>query len=319
MESSPINEPLLADDDLDPDEDDFDTVAFSDPADAVLDEPVGEDGDDQTVAEAPPEEPASADAPLVEPDPEFDPSLIPGLEGLDPSLLVPLIDEIAPDRDVRRRWLARLRVREQLLADAEHELSTATTQAARAAAREKVAKRKEQVAYAKRVLERQKTTVIERVIRAAMLAIDHREAIHYTMDSPSELAKQGGVPHRWDGIKFGRRAKNGQFPPWADCSSFVTWCYWDALGGPQAGPDILNGSSWTGGFTGRLIGHGKLVREADARPGDLLLYGPSTGDTKHVTMWLAPGKVASHGGEEGPRILKPHYRGDFLQMRRYIG
>lgn len=318
MESGATDEPLLADDDLEPDEDDFDTVAFSDPEEALVEKPEGEDGDDQAVAEAPPEEPASADAPIVKPDPEFDPSLIPGLEGLDPSLLVPLIDNLAPDRDVRRRWLARLHVREQLLADAEHELATATTEAQKAAARKKVAKRKEQVAYAKRVLERQKTTVIERVIRAAMLAIDHRDAIHYTMDRPFEVHEQGGVLRRWDGIKAGRRSKNGQFPHWADCSSFVTWCYWDALGGPSAGRDILNNQNWTGGYTGTLIGCGRQVREADARPGDLILYGPSTGNTSHVTLWVAPGKVASHGGEAGPRILEPRYRGDLLQFRRYI-
>jgi cell wall-associated NlpC family hydrolase len=318
MESGTNGEPQLADDDLEPDEDDFDAIAFSDPEDAVVEEPVGEDGDDQAVADAPPEEPASADAPLTKPDPEFDPSLIPGLD-LDPSLLVPLIDNLAPDRNVRRRWLGRLHVREQLLADAEHELATATTQAEKAAARKKVAKREEQVAYAKRVLERQKTTVIERVIRAAMLAVDHRDAIHYTEDTAAELTKQGGVRHRWDGIQHGRRSKNGQFLLWGDCSSFVTWCYWDALGGPQAGPDICNGSSWTGGYTGTLIAHGRQVSEADARPGDLLLYGPSTSNTAHVTLWVAPGKVASHGGEAGPRILAPHYRNDLLQLRRYIG
>jgi cell wall-associated NlpC family hydrolase len=317
MEASPSNEPPLADDDLEPDEDDFDAVAFTDPEDVALDEPPAEDGDDQEVAEAPPEEPASADAPPVEPDPRFDPSLIPGLD-VDPSLLVGLIDNLAPDRDVRRRWLARLRIREQLLADAEHELATATTQAEKRAARKKVAKRKEQVAYAKRVLERQKTTVLERVIRAAMLGVDHRASIHYTMDRPFEVTAQGGVRRRWDGIKEGRRSKNGQFPHFADCSSFVTWCYWDALGGPSAGRDIVNNQNWTGGYTGTLIGCGRQVREADARPGDLLLYGPSTGNTSHVTMWVAPGKVASHGGEDGPQILKPHYRGDFLQIRRYI-
>jgi cell wall-associated NlpC family hydrolase len=305
--------PVLAENDREPDDDDFDTVLYSEPEQVAIDESSSEDGDDQAVAETDPQPPAAQDAPLEPIDPDF--GLLPFRE-LPRGLLVADVSGSSRS-DVRRRWEARLRIRQQLLADAEHELAAATTQAARQAARAKVTLRKEQVAYAKRVLERQKTSVVERVLRAAMLAVDHSGAIHYTQDRPAELHAQGQA-RRWDGIKEGRRAKNGQYLRWGDCSSFVTWCYWDALGGPAAGRDILNNESWSGGYTGTLIGCGRKVAESQMRPGDLLFYGTSVSDTSHVTMFVSPGKVASHGGEDGPQILGPHYRSDFLQVRRYV-
>jgi cell wall-associated NlpC family hydrolase len=313
MAVAPLD-PVLAENDREPDEDDFDTVLYSEPEQIAVEEPTLEDGDDQLVANADPHEPATQDAPLE----TLDPNVRFSRFGEVPLAL--LISDVAgsASSDVRSRWQARLRIRQQLLADAQDELAKATTPAAKQLASAKVKLRKEQVAYAKRVLERQKTTVVERVLRAAMLAVDHRTAIHYTMDRPFEVQNQGGRARRWDGINAGRRSKNGQYPAFADCSSFLTWCYWDALGGPAAGPDILNGQSWKAGYTGSLITHGKKVPESNIRPGDLLLYGSSVGNTAHVTMFVSPGKVVSHGGEAGPQILGPHYRPDFLQVRRYV-
>jgi hypothetical protein len=145
-----------------------------------------------------------------------------------------------------------------------------------------------------------------RAVRAAMLGYKHRDEVHYT---------QG--PRRWDGIAHKCRSHLGRFPIWADCSSYVTWCLWDALGGPAAGPDILNGEMFKGGYTGTLRNHGRKVALADAKPGDLVHYGTGTG--KHVTIVVGPNQVVSHGSEKGPYLLKPNYRPDLDHVRRYVG
>jgi cell wall-associated NlpC family hydrolase len=147
-----------------------------------------------------------------------------------------------------------------------------------------------------------------RVVRAAMLGYKHAPKVHYTMG-----------PRRWDGIMNRCRAHLGRFPRWADCSSYVTWCLWDALGGPNAGPDIVNGQSWKGGFTGTMKQHGRRVPGglANALPGDLVLYGGGTG--KHVTIVVGRNKVISHGSESGPFLVRPDYRSDVAEVRRYFG
>jgi cell wall-associated NlpC family hydrolase len=147
-----------------------------------------------------------------------------------------------------------------------------------------------------------------RIVRAAMLGHKHAAKVHYTMGA-----------RRWDGIANRCRAHLGRFPRFADCSSYVTWCLWDALGGPNAGPDVVNGQFWKGGFTGTMKHNGRRVPGglANALPGDLVLYGPGTG--KHVTIVVAKNKVISHGSEGGPFLVKPDYRSDIAEVRRYIG
>ena len=147
-----------------------------------------------------------------------------------------------------------------------------------------------------------------RIIRAAMLGHKHAPQVHYTMGA-----------RRWDGITNRCRAHRGQFPRYADCSSYVSWCIWDALGGPSAGPDVVNGQLWKGGYTGTMKNNGRRVPGglANALPGDLVLYGAGTG--KHVTIVVAKNKVISHGSEGGPYLVKPDYRNDIAEVRRYIG
>src|SRR4051812_7074846 len=146
----------------------------------------------------------------------------------------------------------------------------------------------------------------DRVVRAAMLGLHHAAEIHYTQDA-----------RRWDGIRYGRRVQLGDFPRWADCSSFVTWCWWDALGGPSAGPDILNGQAWQAGYTGTLMAHGTRVSLTEALPGDLVFYGPRPGN--HVPVGVARDRVVSPGSEGGPSLLSPGYRRDLSEVRRYFG
>jgi hypothetical protein len=147
-----------------------------------------------------------------------------------------------------------------------------------------------------------------RVVRSAMLGRMNAAEVHYTMG-----------PRRWDGITNRCRAHLRRFPRFAACSSYVTWCIWDALGGPNAGPDVVNGESWKGGYTGTMKQKGRRVPGglANAKPGDLVLYGPGTG--RHVTIVVGTDRVISHGSEAGPHLLKPDYRPDVSEVRRYVG
>jgi cell wall-associated NlpC family hydrolase len=208
---------------------------------------------------------------------------------------------------VEDRWRRRLKIREKLLARAKHaraEASAANQDAAQAL----VHKREEQVDYAKRVIARRakpKTTARERAVRAAMLGVKHRDQIVYTQNPP-----------RWDGINRACRAFREQFPRSADCSSFVTWCIWDALGGPKAGADRVNGANWRAGYTGTQTSHGTRVSMQDARPGDLVFYG-SGGTIGHVAMLVDDNKVVSHGSNPGPMVLAANYR-PIVQIRSYL-
>jgi len=154
----------------------------------------------------------------------------------------------------------------------------------------------------------------ERSTQAAILALHHSSQIHYTDPSVPD-------PKRWEGIDKRLNARRGQFPRNGDCSSFVTWCLWNALFlGFNLG-DVVNGAGWTGGFTGTLLSHGvRVEHEANVLRGDLVHYGPGTG--LHVTIVV--GKVGgvpmvvSHGSEACPCYTRYDYRSDVTQFRRYI-
>lgn len=213
------------------------------------------------------------------------------------------------DSAVVTRWTNRLRIRKRLLEDAREDLEQAKTPEERARAKARVRLRRDQVEFAEAVLARRakpKTTARERAVRAAMLGVGHCSNINYT---------QG--PSRWEGIARGLRAHRGQYPRNADCSSFVTWCIWDALGGGKAGDDIVNGASWTAGYTGTQCSHGKLVPLSRARPGDLVFYAGSNGAVNHVAMLVAPGRVVSHGSQPGPMLLDATYR-PVKEVRSYL-
>jgi cell wall-associated NlpC family hydrolase len=144
-------------------------------------------------------------------------------------------------------------------------------------------------------------------VQAAVVALRNRNTVHYTQGS-----------RRWDGINRGLLGARGQYPAYADCSSFVTWCLWNGMGLHHR-PDTVNGNGWRAGYTGTLIMHGSRVSsERSVLPGDLVFYG-SRGRASHVAICIGRGLVISHGSEAGPFQLPLHYRRDFLQIRRYIG
>lgn len=136
---------------------------------------------------------------------------------------------------------------------------------------------------------------------AARLALAHAPEVHYTQDA-----------RRWEGIEKGLHASRGQFPHYADCSAFYTWCLWQTLGD---GPDVVNGADWKGGYTGTLLTHGRPVGEGHV--GAAVLYGRRGTTGEHVAYNLGNGTVISHGSEGGPYLLPMRYRSDLMAIRAY--
>jgi cell wall-associated NlpC family hydrolase len=158
----------------------------------------------------------------------------------------------------------------------------------------------------------------ERATQAAMLALHH----HGGKGGPLKYSQEPRA--RWEGIAKRLNSRNGQYPKVADCSSFVTWCLWNALYLKFGLGDIVNGEGWTGGWTGTLRSHGLPVKHvANLLRGDLVHYGPGTG--KHVAIIVSkPGTGVPmvvtwgdiHGGN--PVMDTYNYRSDIAEFRRYI-
>jgi len=89
----------------------------------------------------------------------------------------------------------------------------------------------------------------------------------------------------------------------ADCSGFATGC------AKWAGAPDPNNLHFDGqGYTGTMLGHCRHIPLAEVRPGDLVVYGPGTGE--HVAVVVALSKrggrivdleLASHGQQGDPR------------------
>lgn len=144
-------------------------------------------------------------------------------------------------------------------------------------------------------------------MQAAFLALRHAPDVHYTQ-----------TLRRWDGINQNLKAWRGEYPRYADCSSFATWCLWNGLD-HYGVRDTVNGLNWKAGYTGTMLDHGKpVVHESNIMRGDLALYGTPGTSGKHVAICIGGGLVISHGSEGGPYKLSMHYRSDLMQVRRYI-
>jgi hypothetical protein len=94
----------------------------------------------------------------------------------------------------------------------------------------------------------------------------------------------------------------GSLPLTTDCSGFATMLC------KLAGALDPNGTHFDGtGFTGTMLRHLARIPQAKALPGDLIVFGPGTGD--HVVILMESGHfsdplVCSHGQEKGPLILR---------------
>jgi hypothetical protein len=143
-------------------------------------------------------------------------------------------------------------------------------------------------------------------MQAAYLGLKNAPAVHYT---------QGG--RRWDGINKDLNAWKGEYPKYADCSSFATWCLWNGLNhfGVR---DVVNGCNWKAGYTGTILNHGKQVtKQSNWMRGDLIIYGNGF-PGEHVAIYIGDGLVISHGSEPAPVKVRWNYRSDFMQCRRFI-
>lgn len=128
-------------------------------------------------------------------------------------------------------------------------------------------------------------------LRAAMAhwaiwAVAHRGSFTYT---------EGAA--RWHMVD----SEPGSLPQSADCSAFVTGlAKWGGASDP-------NGLNYTGGFTGTLLKHCNRVTAAQARMGDLAVYGPGTGSHAVFVLERLPRNdfwVVSHGKPGDPsRVL----------------
>jgi hypothetical protein len=152
----------------------------------------------------------------------------------------------------------------------------------------------------------------DRVYRAAMLGYKNRDQIHYTQGS-----------QRWQGIADTRKSQMGQYPNYADCSAFATWCIWNGIYVKFGVRDTVNGAAWKAGYTGTMLSHGKLVQHlASVRVGDCVIYGRrnTTGAHTAIVVGRRNGQimVVSHGSEGGPFYLPYNYRSDIMCIRRYI-
>lgn len=141
-------------------------------------------------------------------------------------------------------------------------------------------------------------TMRQNIVAAARLGYVNRDQIHYTQGS-----------QRMEGVT--EELHPPRFPHWADCSSFVTWCYW------ASGERDPNGRGYNGtGYSGTLLQHGKETKEA--RVGDIVFYGHSRSDINHVTVYVGNGRVVSHGQESGPQLYSIDYNRGSLGPRQLI-
>lgn len=145
---------------------------------------------------------------------------------------------------------------------------------------------------------------VNMTLQAAVLTYHHAPVVHYTQEAGP----------RWEGIHRGLKSWRGEYPHYADCSSFATWCLWQGLDHFHHS-DTVNGEHWRAGYTGTLLVHGKHV--GTPIPGDLIIYGNGW-PGEHTAVYTGGGLVVSHGSEAGPFLLPYRYRQDVLAIRRYI-
>jgi hypothetical protein len=101
-------------------------------------------------------------------------------------------------------------------------------------------------------------------------------------------------------------------PCHSDCSAFVTLMY-NWCGAPDPNGQGYNGQ----GYTGTLLGHGQAISLAQVIPGDVIVYGPGTGDHTALVVEAGPDPLTVSMGQEGdPSYV--HVSQDGRQPQRYL-
>lgn len=106
--------------------------------------------------------------------------------------------------------------------------------------------------------------------------------------------------------------KPGVLPCSCDCSAFVTYCYnW-------AGAPDPNGQGYNGtGYTGTLLEHGTPITVSEAIPGDVIVYGPGTGEHTAIIVQAGNDPLTVSMGEQGdPNYVRVSQDG--RQPQRYL-
>lgn len=127
-----------------------------------------------------------------------------------------------------------------------------------------------------------------KIVEFCRWSIAHEAGWHYAQQRPMERLR---TP-----------AQLKQLPRDADCSEHATDAYAYA-GGPDPNGNDFDGT----GFTGTMLAHCRHIPRAQAKPGDLVVFGPGSG--RHVVVLLEPGTTAdplvcSHGQERGPIAIR---------------
>ena len=147
------------------------------------------------------------------------------------------------------------------------------------------------------------------IIRLYLEACEgNRSKIHYSQFRP--VTSLGDLPQR--GFT-------------TDCSGLVISAFYEAnqkMPVKIKDPGGYNYSGW--GYTGSILATNKSRRvplDHKFFIGDMALFGPSLGNTRHVTICRRGGGTmdsvwTSHGGESGPLPTRLMYRSDLLCVVR---
>jgi hypothetical protein len=146
-------------------------------------------------------------------------------------------------------------------------------------------------------------TIRDGIVANARWGVAHEPDIHYAQTRPI-----AGLGHP------------RMLPLSTDCSGFATDCF------KWAGAPDPNGRNYDGsGFTGTMLDACVHISPAQAKPGDLIVFGSGTGT--HVVIVVGTGSdpdVVSHGQERGPLLLplsqeKAFHAGEALTFLSAMG
>lgn len=157
--------------------------------------------------------------------------------------------------------------------------------------RQKLARRtqfwRKRLAYLKRKLAQRQAQPqhpdVAGVVKNAQWGVANEPSIHYQQRRPI------------DGL-----TQPFKLPLYTDCSGFATDCSkWADAADP-------NGNGYNGsGYTGTMLAHCQHISQAEARPGDFVVYGNYPGE--HTVIIEVPGTdplTISHGQEAGPMRVR---------------
>lgn len=116
----------------------------------------------------------------------------------------------------------------------------------------------------------------------------------------------------------------GEPTGYSDCSSLMWKCFQRAANifiGTYTGEQITKGNLiWSNSTEGHVFTM-DMQAQSGVVPGDLIFWGKSTSDVKHVEMYLGDNQLIGHGGGWGPTVKTAslyNHNYKLLQVRRYV-